>query len=85
MSKYRKRKKGPHFSGSQMICPWFAREETLAICCRGEGQGFRLRMGFDNAAGKKQWAGAHCETFDYWKCPLCEMIDEWNGIRENEE
>ncbi len=72
--------KAAHWSGSQMICPYFAREEGLAICCRGEGQGFRLRMTFDTCQGKKEWARDRCESYDYWKCPLCEMIDEFEGI-----
>ena len=80
MTKPKKKIKPAHWSGSQMICPWFSREEGLAICCRGQTTGFRLRMTFDTVAGKKIWAGRHCETFEYWKCPLCEMIDEWEGI-----
>ena len=79
MSK-KQRKKPAHWSGSQMICAYFAREEGLAICCRGEGPGLRLRMTFDTVQGKKEWAKDRCESFDYWKCPLCEMIDEFEGI-----
>ena len=79
----RKQKKKPaHWSGSQMICAYFAREEGLAICCRGEGPGLRLRMTFDTVPGKKEWAKDRCESYDYWKCPLCEMIDEYEGIGE---
>ena len=78
----KKRLKAPHFSGSQMICPYFAREESTAICCRGPETDFRLRMTFDTGAGKKLWAKDRCESYDYWRCPLCEMIDEWAGIGE---
>ena len=78
------KKKEAHWSGSQMICPWFSREETFAISCRGQTTGIRLRMTFDQASGKKAWACRVCETYDYWKCPMCEMIDTWEGIVEEE-
>ncbi len=77
----RKRK---HYSGVQMICPYFSREEDRAISCWSRDErGMRLRLGFPSITAKKEWAQKHCETFKYWHCPLCEMIDEEEAEREN--
>lgn len=60
-----------------MICPYFSREEDRAISCWSKDEKrMRLRMGFPSIPAKKEWAKVHCESFDYWKCPLCAMIDE---------
>ena len=78
------KRKGKHYSGVQMICPYFCREEDSAICCQsGECGGMRLRMAFRSIEAKKRWAGRHCESHEYWHCPLCEMIDEEERLRED--
>ena len=72
-----------HYSGVQMICPYFCREEDHAITCQSkEGGGMRLRLAFASIEAKKRWACGKCESYDYWRCPLCEMIDEEELLRE---
>lgn len=71
------RKKRRHYSGVQMVCPYFSREEDRAInCWTGDEENMRLRMVFPCIRNKKEWARRYCENFDYWRCPLCAMIDE---------
>ena len=66
-----------------MICPYFSREEATAISCwTRENGGMRLRLSFPTVAAKQHWAAGHCECYEYWRCPMCEMIDEEERLRE---
>lgn len=61
-----------------MVCPYFSREEDLAVTCQAPKicASIRCRVAFRSKEAKRNWVGRHCETFEYWKCPFCEMIDE---------
>ena len=70
------KRKAARYSGVQMVCPYFAREEAVAISCQAREQGMRVRLTFASKEDKQRWAKGRCESFEYWKCPLCEMQDE---------
>ncbi|MBR4457595.1 MAG: hypothetical protein IKS31_01415 [Clostridia bacterium] len=69
------RRKAPRYSGVQMVCPYFSREEAISISCQAKCSGMRCRLTFADKNKKQEWAKRFCETFQYWQCPLCEMQD----------
>ncbi len=69
------RRKPIRYSGAGMKCPYFSREEKLAVSCRCTG-GMTPKLYFQTPEAKAAWCGKYCANHAYYLCPMCEMLDD---------